>query len=75
MADSSNLPARASQWQAGLKAQRTGKLFLSVIFTFVTANNASAGTLYVPNNYLNIQEAIYASNPGDTIIVASGVYK
>jgi hypothetical protein len=49
--------------------------FWAIIPILVFANNASAGTLYVPNNYLTIQEAIDASNPGDTIIVASGVYR
>jgi hypothetical protein len=33
-----------------------------------------ADTLHVPNHYLSIQEAVDASQPGDTIIVASGVY-
>ncbi len=49
--------------------------FWAIIPILVFANNASAGTLYVPNNYLTIQEAIDASNPGDTIMVASGVYR
>jgi len=75
IAQSSNLPARASRWQAGLKAQRTGKFFLSVIFTLLFVNNTFADTLLVPNHYLTIQEAICASNPGDTIVVASGVYR
>ena len=72
---SSNLPARASLWQVGLKAQRVGRFFLSIIFIMVLANNALADTLLVPNYYLTIQEAILASNPGDTIIVASGVHR
>ena len=72
---SSNLPARASQWQAGLKAKRAGRFFLSIIFILVCANNALADTLLVPNYYLTIQEAIRASNPGDTIMVASGVHR
>ena len=57
------------------RAQRTGRFFLSIISILVFANSALAGTLYVPNNYLTIQEAIDASNPGDTIMVASGVYR
>ena len=49
--------------------------FWVIIFTSVSANNALAGTLLVPNNYLSIQEAINASNPGDTIVVASGIHR
>ena len=75
IAQSSNLPARASKGQAGLKAQGAGRFFLAIIFILVCANITLADTLLVPNNYLTIQEAIRASNPGDTIIVASGVHR
>lgn len=44
-------------------------------FALVSANMTLAGTLLVPNNYLTIQDAIKASNPGDTIVVASGVHR
>jgi hypothetical protein len=37
--------------------------------------NASARTLNVPNDYLTIQEAIKASDDGDTIVVGAGVYR
>ncbi|MDY7036500.1 MAG: right-handed parallel beta-helix repeat-containing protein, partial [Thermodesulfobacteriota bacterium] len=50
-------------------------ILLTVSFTAVFENNALAETLQVPNRYLTIQEAIDASNPGDTIIVATGVYR
>ncbi len=49
--------------------------FWAIIFSFVLANHAVAEILQVPNNYLTIQEAVDASNPGDTIIVASGTYR
>lgn len=48
---------------------------LAIAFILVIANSALADTLVVPNYYLTIQEAVEASNPGDTILVASGVYK
>jgi len=46
-----------------------------ILFIFVFATNSSAGTLQVPNDYPTIQEAVDASEPGDTIIVASGLYR
>ena len=48
---------------------------LAFIFTLVFPIHSAADTLLVPNNFLTIQEAINASNPGDTITVASGVYR
>ena len=35
---------------------------------------ASPATIYVPDDYLTIQAAVDASNPGDTIIVRDGTY-
>ena len=49
--------------------------FWAIIFTLMLWNNALADTIEVPGRYLTIQEAIDASNPGDTIIVATGVYR
>ena len=60
---------------SNLKAQKTGRFFLCIVFILVCAHNALADTLLVPNYYLTIQEAVRASNPGDTIIVASGVHR
>ncbi len=35
---------------------------------------ADSATIYVPDRYDTIQEAVNAANPGDTIIVRSGIY-
>ena len=54
-------------------------IFKSILWTatfiLMLENHALAETLQVPNRFLTIQEAINASSPGDTIIVASGVHR
>jgi parallel beta-helix repeat protein len=45
-----------------------------LILCLVTTAPLSAATLSVPSQYPNIQEAIYAANNGDTIIIAPGTY-
>jgi len=47
----------------------------AIVLALVFGNNALARTLRVPNQYLSIQDAVNASNPGDLIVVASGLHK
>jgi len=47
--------------------------FLLVSF-FAFAGVASAATIYVPDDYATIQEAVSNASAGDTIIVRDGVY-
>jgi hypothetical protein len=46
-----------------------------VLFTFAFATDALPDILNVPTDYLTIQEAIHASESGDTIMVGSGVHR
>ncbi|MBN2699405.1 MAG: right-handed parallel beta-helix repeat-containing protein [Bacteroidales bacterium] len=52
---------------------RTTLIFISFLFTAVL--HSFAATLRVPSDHETIQEAIDASQNGDTILVADGVYK
>ena len=47
----------------------------AMVLFLVVGTNAFARILRVPNQYLSIQEAIDASNPGDVIVVASGRHR
>jgi hypothetical protein len=49
-------------------------LFFISLFISIFSTLGFAGTIHVPTDYLTIQVAIDASNSGDTIIVADGVY-
>ncbi len=46
----------------------------SIVATLVLAGTSFAATINVPGDYATIQEAIYASDDGDQIYVADGVY-
>ena len=47
----------------------------AIVLALVPGNTAYARILRVPNQYLSIQDAINASNPGDMIVVASGLHR
>lgn len=61
----------------GLRAlyRGSGIALWAVLLVLVLATNAPAATLHVPRDYPTIQGAVDASEPGDTIIVASGLYR
>ncbi len=50
------------------------KFLLACITLALFASIASAGTIYVPNDYPTIQEAINNAADGDTIVVYPGTY-
>jgi hypothetical protein len=50
-------------------------LVLVLSLSLAMAVPASAATLNVPGTYSTIQDAIDASSPGDTIVIASGTYE
>lgn len=47
---------------------------LTLVFVTATAMASSTTTIYVPDNYVTIQEAVNASKNGDIIIVRDGTY-
>ena len=46
----------------------------TLVFVGASAMAASATTIYVPDNYVTIQEAVNTSNNVDIIIVRGGTY-
>ena len=49
-------------------------VLLTLSLVAIAASTASAATIYVPDDYPTIQQAVDAANAGDTIIVRDGVY-
>ena len=49
-------------------------LCLLLVSLFAFAGVASAATIYVPDDYATIQEAVGNAAPGDTVVVRDGVY-
>jgi pectin methylesterase-like acyl-CoA thioesterase len=47
---------------------------VSLVFITMTVPTASAETIYVPDNYTTIQEAIDNADPGDIVYVRAGTY-
>ena len=58
------------------KIEKIGLIFavLFVALAFVSIGIASAATIYMPDNYTSIQEAVNGASTGDTIIVRDGTY-
>ena len=49
-------------------------IIFSLTIPIAVPAEASPATIYVPDNYSTIQEAVDAANPGDIIIVRDGTY-
>jgi len=49
-------------------------LFSVTLGSFATLVVAVSSTIRVPEDYPTIQAAVNAANPGDTVLVASGIY-
>lgn len=49
--------------------------FWAIAYLLVFASKAFPDILQVPKDYLTIQEAVDASKSGDTVVVASGIYR
>lgn len=51
-----------------------GALFVTIAISFALNEQLGAKTLRVPSEYPNIQNGIDSSGPGDTVLVADGIY-
>ncbi len=49
-------------------------VLITAVLAFAFIINAQAATIYVPDDYPTIQQAVDAALPGDTIIVRDGTY-
>ena len=47
---------------------------LPLLFILGSMATAGAGTIYVPDEYSSIQEAVDAASPGDTVVIRDGIY-
>jgi len=53
---------------------RISTTVVSVVFILLTPLAASADIIHVPGDYSTIQEGVDAAFPGDTVLVAPGIY-
>ncbi|MBA7651878.1 hypothetical protein ES703_59707 [subsurface metagenome] len=47
---------------------------LPLLFVLASMAIAGAGTIYVPDDYSSIQEAVDAASSGDTVVIRDGIY-
>ena len=66
-------------WSKGIWKILTILMVVAVVVVMLSAvavsesdENSSSATIYVPDAYPTIQEAVNAASPGDTIIVRDG---
>lgn len=50
------------------------RILCAIILAIVWVSGAIAGTVHVPGDQPTIQAAIFAAQPGDTVLLADGVY-
>ena len=50
------------------------RVVIVILGTALLSSLCNSATIYVPDHYAKIQDAIFASNGGDTIVVRPGIY-